>query len=209
MRTYPEGTFLVRFSSTAIENFSLDYVLSVPEGQTETYIEIPHNPKQLPETKYVDLSTESVIRVKSTRFVMGPDKLLHALKSDKSLSPVGFKNMGDVVSSPDFSHILKSGLKASWVKQPYWHGEFDGIEAQKLLQHSPKGTFMLRFSNQPRCYAISFVQKKSGTVAKSLIVPTETGKYKLDQSKDQKEYKSIRELIKDYQRRGAWTIPYS
>ncbi len=51
-----------------------------------------------------------------------------------------------------FSDHISLGCSNSW-----FHGDVSSQEAQELLSGQPEGTFLIRFSSQPGCFAASYV----------------------------------------------------
>lgn len=90
------------------------------------------------------------------------------------------------------------------VRQPYFHGFIDGLAVTQLLDQSPVGTFLLRFSSQPNAYTWLYVQKE-GHVLKGLVKKSDRGWYL--EGPDKTVYKTVVDFVNTFIARGIFTRP--
>jgi len=91
-------------------------------------------------------------------------------------------------------------------EKSWFHGDLEAAEAQELLEGQPIGTFLVRFSSKPGCFATSFVGPQ-GKVQKALLNKDGNG-YRIENSQNNKLYLSIQEFVKDYMSSGIFKTPF-
>jgi len=96
------------------------------------------------------------------------------------------------------SEILLSGYLLSQIYaiiSPSWfHGFLDAEEARILLKGQPKGSYLLRFSGHPKCYALTVMM--STTVSHWRINSKKSGLFDAPVFiMNNKEYRSLRQLV--------------
>jgi len=77
-------------------------------------------------------------------------------------------------------------------------------EAEDMLQDQPSGTFLIRFSSQPGCFAASFVDMH-GNTCKSLITRVHGG-FTFEQS-ERTIYRTIQELVEEFRKNRVFLYP--
>lgn len=103
-------------------------------------------------------------------FVQEHRKILHILI--QSCMPEGFKideeegdkskyfeSLQDIVDH--YSIFLQHSFTSELPRESWFHGDVSPPEAIELLQGHPEGTFLIRFSSQPGCFAASFMASHS------------------------------------------------
>jgi hypothetical protein len=100
-----------------------------------------------------------------------------------------------------------------WLVKPFtsdlprsscFHGSIDAEKAKELLNGKPQGTFLLRFSSMPGCYAWSYVAE-NGTL-KGLVKRNPIGPgFVLDG--DDVVYKSVLDFVQAYQKANVFGQP--
>lgn len=99
-------------------------------------------------------------------FVQEPGKILHILV--QSCMPSGFKieeeegdkslyfgSLQEIVDH--YSMFLREALTSELPRENWFHGDLSAVEAAEVLQGHAEGTFLIRFSSQPGCFAASYV----------------------------------------------------
>eukprot|EP01117_Protostelium_nocturnum_P008702 TRINITY_DN3118_c0_g1_i1.p1 TRINITY_DN3118_c0_g1~~TRINITY_DN3118_c0_g1_i1.p1 ORF type:complete len:903 (+),score=235.28 TRINITY_DN3118_c0_g1_i1:180-2888(+) len=97
--------------------------------------------------------------------------------------------------------VLKAPYTFKIANQPWFFGDITGEEAEAYLSGSPPGTFLIRFSMTPGCYAASFVGP-DGLPKKGLIAKTNGG---FQVNGKGQLFQSIEALIDGYRFRGYFT----
>eukprot|EP01088_Endostelium_zonatum_P008616 TRINITY_DN21772_c0_g1_i1.p1 TRINITY_DN21772_c0_g1~~TRINITY_DN21772_c0_g1_i1.p1 ORF type:complete len:590 (+),score=141.19 TRINITY_DN21772_c0_g1_i1:154-1923(+) len=57
----------------------------------------------------------------------------------------------------EYAESLKEGLKCKMVFEKWFHGDLDSSDCAELLKGKCMGTFLVRFSSQPGCLAVTYV----------------------------------------------------
>jgi len=101
--------------------------------------------------------------------------------------------------------LLKYPFSSKLPHSPWFHGDLTREEAEQLLKGHIAGTFLIRFSKEPGCYAASFVGKngesQNGLITKSL------GGYQVN--RQGMSFVSLEDLIKHYIDLGIFSQPYN
>jgi hypothetical protein len=86
-------------------------------------------------------------------------------------------------SYPSIQHFIDSKIQTRLLSRPFisnipkmswFHGDLSGEEAQEVLEGQPAGTFLVRFSSQPGCFAVCYVGADL-QVTKVIITQTANG----------------------------------
>jgi hypothetical protein len=117
---------------------------------------------------------------------------------------VSFDNMDKLLDN--FKAFLKQPLKTSLLSCSYFHGDLDSEEAEELLHNQPPGTFLLRFSSFPGCFATSYVNS-DGIVCKDLISKLPSGEFQLNAAGP--AFSSLDSIIDDCKNRGLFNTPFN
>jgi SH2 domain len=192
----PLGTFLVRFSSSRPGSFVIEYVtLAAPAGEdVDEYGVIEDNgPGMGPGAYGLEPKVNSVVL----------ETCESGLRVRTSYSEQVFPTLDDVIGH--FAQTFLTPFATNLTKEPWFHGDLSSEEVEELLRGQPVGTFLIRFSSQPGCYASSFVTDRN-TIGKSLIKKVPGG-YRIEQSANQQVYPLVKELVKDYMRANFFKLP--
>jgi hypothetical protein len=102
-----------------------------------------------------------------------------------------FSSLHELISY--YTAYLLQPLDSTIPFEVWFHGEISSQEASALLAKKPEGTFLLRFSSRPGCYASSFVEQ--GSVRHALILSV-AGGYCVEG--DTHVYKTVPELVQGF-----------
>jgi hypothetical protein len=102
-----------------------------------------------------------------------------------------FSSLHELISY--YTAYLLQPLDSTIPFEVWFHGEISSQEASALLARKPEGTFLLRFSSRPGCYASSFVEQ--GNVRHALILSV-AGGYCVEG--DTHVYKTVPELVQGF-----------
>jgi len=114
-----------------------------------------------------------------------------------------FKKLEDLIHAYQKSKILTEPFSSSLSMKPWFFGDLTGEEAQQLLVGQPQGTFLIRLSNRPDCYAVTFVGNNSN-VLKSLVTKSGQGYQVNGQGIF---FNSLDEFVLHYQNQKIFTVP--
>lgn len=115
---------------------------------------------------------------------------------------VHFNNMDKLLDY--FKGFLRQPLQSTLPSCSYFHGDLDSEEAEELLMNQPTGTFLIRFSSYPGCFATSYVNS-AGAVCKDLIAKPPNGGYQLNATGS--VFPTLDALVQDCIQRGTFKTP--
>lgn len=97
------------------------------------------------------------------------------------------------------ANCVKSMFDADGELQPWWHGKLDRDEANKIIvKQSQKqvGSFLLRFSTQPKSFALAYTRVKNTNVeVKNVLIDCNKGKFNINS--EQASFDSIPALLEN------------
>lgn len=114
-----------------------------------------------------------------------------------------FSSLFELIETYMGMKLLTKPYKSAVPSASYFHGDLSSEEANELLSNQPPGTFLLRFSSLPGCFAICFVDQ-SQTVQKDLITRT-VGGFQLSHSGP--VYPSIQAIVEYFTEQGVLRQP--
>jgi len=115
-----------------------------------------------------------------------------------------FKTLDELIEVYRKMSVLSRPFSSSLPKRSWFFGDLTGEEADQLLAGQPAGTFLIRFSHQPGCYAASFVGT-GGQNLKGLVTKTGNG-FQVNQMG--MIFGSLDELVAHYQSQKIFTTPF-
>ena len=68
-----------------------------------------------------------------------------------------FPSIQHFIDAKITSRLLSRPFISKIPKMPWFFGDLSGEEAQEALEGQPAGTFLVRFSSQPGCFAVCYV----------------------------------------------------
>jgi len=140
----PQGTFLIRFSGSRPGAFVLDLV-------------------------------QKGGHIHSVRINSHPQGGFSVMIVGSETTELRLKSLQELVDIYSKKNLLKTPFSSDLSKQPWFFGDISREESEELLKGQPVGTFLVRFStNQPGCYAVSFVGPEQ-TILRGLITPCVDG----------------------------------
>lgn len=116
-----------------------------------------------------------------------------------------FQSLDELVETYRKMGVLGLPFSSTLPQKPWFFGDVTREEASELLKDQPFGTFIIRFSNQPGCYAASFVGEQGG-IKKGLLTKNEKG-YQVNHQG--LVFKNLDDLIKHYMEQNIFVAPYS
>lgn len=93
-----------------------------------------------------------------------------------------------------------------------WQGNISRLEAEDLLQNSPMGTFLTRWSSNTNSYVLSYVKPDGSFKHIGYIYPKEEGLSAViarTTREHEDEYPSILEYVQQERKAGTVTLPFS
>jgi len=117
------------------------------------------------------------------------------LDQEHHASEMSFETIPEVIESWG-GERLKKPFTSEIPKMPGFYGQFNGEEAQKFLTGAAVGTYIIRFSSQPGCYAISYIDTARNNTKSMIQSKKQSGliKYWIDGT--QEKFDSLPSLIK-------------
>jgi len=173
----PDGTYLMRFSSSKPGAFVLDFSR---------------------------VGSHGVHRIQSVLITW--DEQGFRIKEGEQMKY--FPTLQNLVDFYTRWKWLKTPFDSTVIHATWFHGDMDSEEASTLLQDHPPGTFLVRFSSTPGCFAISYVDSY-GTVKKDLLtraVPSSDG-YCLNNSSQ--KFPDLHSFIAFYKSTGHFKYEYT
>mmetsp|Transcript_14999 Transcript_14999/g.20981 ORF Transcript_14999/g.20981 Transcript_14999/m.20981 type:complete len:915 (+) Transcript_14999:136-2880(+) len=170
------GTFLVRFSGSKPGSFVLDYVKD----------------------------TQHVRSVRLTGHSDGGFAVL--IEGGQTPKERVFKSLEELIETYRTMGVLSLPFSSTLPQKPWFFGDLTGEEAEQLLAGHPQGTFLIRFSNQPGCFAASFVglQNTQPAILKGLITKTNHG---FQVNNYGMVFPTLDDLVGHYQNQKIFTVP--
>jgi len=138
LRDQEVGTFLIRFSSSQPGSFALAFSVTGNNGE-----------KTVVHILITSCGTQGF-----------------QVQEQQNQSTRTFQNVHEIVDY--YSIFLQYPFQSEIPFESWFEGDYSGNEAVEALTGQAPGTFMVRFSSQPGCYAISFVTV-DGSVTHSLV----------------------------------------
>jgi hypothetical protein len=208
LETENMGTFLVRFSNSKAGAFALDYVRVIAEVDASSqplYGPMETNPISYLNDQDDDEDMENEVPVMNQRFIKTVSSVLIesvgvGFKLKENFGDKLFKSIHEVLYH--YKNVLVRPLVSSLTNENWFYGAISADEAEDILSGQAPGTFLIRFSSQPGCFAASFVDG-FGNICKSLIKRV-TGGFSFENSNCDKIFYSIQELVGEFITRGVF-----
>eukprot|EP01118_Nematostelium_gracile_P017575 TRINITY_DN7557_c0_g1_i2.p1 TRINITY_DN7557_c0_g1~~TRINITY_DN7557_c0_g1_i2.p1 ORF type:complete len:551 (-),score=92.56 TRINITY_DN7557_c0_g1_i2:371-2023(-) len=191
------GTFLVRFSSSRPGEFSVDFVGNSAAQFEKNEEDFDENSEK---TRYRLIPVENGQKKIFSVGVISSDG---SYRISDEISTRNFRNFPDLIKFYD--HLFIEPFVDTLEKFPWFYGVLDPEESDRLLEGSPAGTFLVRFSSQPSCYTASYVDSTEN-IQKVLICKSSSG-YFIDRTKDPRNFKKLDGLIEAYGKVGLFKTP--
>eukprot|EP01114_Cavostelium_apophysatum_P012809 TRINITY_DN2959_c1_g1_i1.p1 TRINITY_DN2959_c1_g1~~TRINITY_DN2959_c1_g1_i1.p1 ORF type:complete len:643 (+),score=138.10 TRINITY_DN2959_c1_g1_i1:122-2050(+) len=202
------GTFLVRFSNSKPGAFALDYVhvKEIYEAQSQPL----YGPMQsqaaaasLTTTDHLNYGTFNGRTQQKVILSVLIESVGIGFKLRENARDRVFKSIHEVLNQ--YQHVLTKPFTASLANEPWFHGTMNSEEAEELLAGQPPGSFLVRFSSKPGCFAASFVDT-TGKICKSLITRANGG-YMFDHSPEGKTFRTAQDLVEEMRRNRVLLYP--
>jgi len=117
----------------------------------------------------------------------------------------GFKTLHELVDTYQKLGVLITPFSSTLPEKPWFFGDLTREEASQLLTGQKYGTFIVRFSNQPGCFAVSFVDKEA-QIAQGLITRSPSGGYQV--SGKGVIFDNLDALVEHYMKEKIFTEPF-
>jgi len=114
-----------------------------------------------------------------------------------------FKSLHEIVDIYKSKGVLLQPFSSTLPNQPWFFGDVTSEEATQLLQGKETGTFLIRFSSHPGCFAASFVSA-DGSVRRGLITK-HVGGFQVENFGP--VYKSLEEIVEFYIDSKIFSVP--
>lgn len=196
------GTFLVRFSSSKAGAFALDYVRAVDVNNVDQPLYGPMEPSSFIDNNLSESDYGTFLSKKVVSSVL-IESVGIGFKLKENYGDKLFKTLFDVLNQ--YKKVLYTPFTSTLSSESWFHGNMNSEEAEDALRDQRPGTFLIRFSSQPGCFASSFVNYE-GRVCKSLIKRVPKG-FTFEHSETTKVYSTIKELVKEFQENNLFLFP--
>jgi len=114
-----------------------------------------------------------------------------------------FKSLHEVVETYTTMNVLVHPFSSDLPEKDWFYGDISSEEAETLLESQKYGTFLIRFSNQPGCFAASFVGE-SNEIKKGLITKAQGGWQVKNQGMI---FKTLDDLVAHYKKENIFSVP--
>jgi len=141
--------------------------------------------------------------IRSVRLISHPDGGFAALIEGGSGERT-FKTLNELIETYQKINVLSYPFSSSLPQKEWFFGDLTSQEAEKLLKGCAPGTFLIRFSKEPGCFAASYTDKNNN-VQRGLITRHPTG-YQV--SGQGMIFKILDDLVHHYKDQGYFTLPF-